>query len=325
MGAVGVTASMVRRRRPLVQAVHPDLRSPLLYLPMNITSARAVPGARKLLSRPAPIVDGVDVRTEHVQGLDGAPAVRVLVYEPTGRSHPSGALVWFHGGGFLFGIPEQSHTWCSEVARRLGIVVVNVDYRLAPEHPFPAGSDDAMAALVWVHDQASEMGIDPRRIAVGGDSAGGGLAASLAQRARDEGSPHIAFQLLVYPMLDDRTVERSEKTGRDALVWSAASNRFAWDAYLGGPSGSVEPPLHAAPARTVDLAGLPPAWIGVGDIDLFHEEDVDYAERLLAAGVPCRLRVEPGMFHAADGMFVKGDISRAFRGDAMEALDEALT
>ena len=321
MGGVGL---VVRRRRPLVRAVHPDLRSPLLYVPTALTSRRALPAARRLLGRASPIEEGVEVRTEHVPaGADG-PGVRVLVYEPSARDLPSGALLWLHGGGFVMGVPEQNHTWCSAVARALGVLVVNVDYRLAPEHPFPAALDDSIAALRWVHEYAERLGVDPARIAIGGDSAGGGLAASLAQRARDEGGPAIACQLLVYPMLDDRTVERAAETGLDALLWPAASNRFAWDAYLGGRSPGIDPPEHAAPGRTDDLAGLPPTWIGVGDIDLFHGEDVDYAERLVAAGVPCRLRVEPGLFHAADALVPGSAVTRAFRADALDVLADAI-
>jgi acetyl esterase/lipase len=233
------------------------------------------------------------------------------------------AIVWIHGGGTIMGVPEQAHHTCSRMAQELGALVVSVNYRLAPEHPFPAGLEDCYAALCWVAQHADDLGVDPARIAVGGDSAGGLLAASLAQVARDRGGPAIAFQALVYPMLDDRTVLRGEPQ-RTTRVWTHPSNRFAWTAYLGHePSPAPERP-YAAPARTEDLRGLPPAWIGVGDLDLFLEEDVDYATRLEAAGVACELHIEPGMYHGADSVLPTKPTMRAFRARAEGALRTAL-
>lgn len=194
----------------------------------------------------------------------------------------------------------MEHEVCAHYARELGILVVGVDYRLAPEHPFPAALDDCYAALRWLHDRAEQLGVDPARIAVGGASAGGGLAAGLAQRAHDLAEVPVALQVLTYPMLDDRTVLRRDHAGRGRILWTPASNRYGWTSYLGHPPGAAEPPPYAVPARRADLAGLPPAWIGVGELDLFHDEDVEYARRLEAAGVPVTLHVEPGMYHAAE-------------------------
>ncbi|MEL7208924.1 MAG: alpha/beta hydrolase, partial [Actinomycetota bacterium] len=203
-------------------------------------------------------------------------------------------------------------------------LVVSVDYRLAPEHPFPAALDDCMAALRWLQGRAAELGVDATRIAVGGASAGGGLAASVCQRARDEGGPDICFQLLNYPMLDDRTVLVDDHEGRGVFVWTPTSNRFGWSAYLGGHPREVDDRPYAVPARTEDLAGLPPAWVGVGELDLFHAENVDYASRLGAAGVDCALHTVPGMYHAADGIAAGAESMREYRAAMVSALDDAL-
>ena len=189
-----------------------------------------------------------------------------FLYEPIGRTHPTGALLWIHGGGMILGHPEGDHDLCSRIARDLGILVVSVRYRLAPEHPFPAGFDDCFAALRWLHDNATDLGVENSRIAVGGSSAGGGLAAAVAQKAHDEGVP-LRFQLLLYPMLDDRTVLLRDTEGRGRITWTPRSNAYAWTCYLGHPPGAVEPPPYAAPARREDLTGLAPAWIGVGNLD----------------------------------------------------------
>jgi acetyl esterase/lipase len=240
------------------------------------------------------------------------------------RDRPGAGLLWVHGGGLVLGRPEGDHELCSRIARDLGILVVSARYRLAPEHPFPAALDDLVAALRWLADPAAGLGVDPTRVAVGGASAGGGLAASAVQRAHDEGLP-VAFQLLVYPMLDDRTVLRRDLDGRGRIGWTPRSNAFGWSAYLGHQPGVAEPRQYTAAARREDLTGLPPTWIGVGDLDLFRDEDVDYARRLAEVGVPVRLLVEPGMYHAAE-LRLQATVPsmRAFQQAAFDALAEGL-
>ena len=237
-------------------------------------------------------------------------------------SRRSGALLWIHGGGLVMGTPAAGDALCARFADELGIVVVSVDYRLAPEHPFPAGLDDCVAALSWMHAQADPLGIDPTRIAVGGDSAGGGLAACVAQVAHDRGGPAICLQLLQYPMLDDRTALRSDI---DGLGWSNASNHYAWSAYLGHPVTSEEPRPYASAARRADLGGLPPVWIGIGSIDLFHDECIEYATSLEAAGVRCDLHVVPGMYHAAERMVPKAPSMVALLDSMTAALSAAVS
>jgi acetyl esterase/lipase len=331
MSIAGVLAALlvaaaglgIARRHPKLANVAPELRHPLLYLPMSLRSERGLRIGRRMMAAAAGrVADGVRVRSERVPGADGRPDVRVLVYERADRARPSGALLWIHGGGLVMGTPEQGHELCSRFAAELGIAVVSVDYRLAPEHPFPAALDDCLAALAWLHAQAGALGVDPARVAVGGDSAGGGLAACVAQAAHDRGGPALAFQLLQYPMLDDRTALRAEL---DALGWSNTSNRFGWSAYLGHPVCDAEPRPYASAARRADLRGLPPAWIGIGDIDLFHAESLDYANRLRAAGVACALDVVPGMYHGAERIVPKAPSMRGYLDRMTAALRAAIS
>lgn len=240
----------------------------LALIRMGITA-----GAR--LVRPVP---GVDVRDEAEQGA------RVRVYRLRTGTEPA-ALLWIHGGGLIVGRPEADEVRASRVAAALGITVVSVRYRLAPEQPYPAALDDCRAAWRWLQRHADGLGVDPSRVVVGGASAGAGLAAALAQRLHDEGGPQPAGQLLLYPMLDDRTGADSTGDGVRHPVWDTVSNRTGWSAYLGRLRGG-DPPPYSVPASRRDLSGLPPAWIGVGTADLFLDEDRDYAERLQTSGVP---------------------------------------
>lgn len=297
--ALGAALVAVADRHQRVRRVPAELRGPLLYLPLSFTSAslpflRAFARAQPAVRRP-----GVATRTVTVPGTAGGPDVGVRLSERADRPLGSPALLWLHGGGFVTGAAGTSVDDAPRLAHELKLLVASVDYRLAPEHPFPAGLEDAYAALRWLYDHAAEVGIDPARIAVGGDSAGGGLAACLAQLAADRGEVPVAFQSLLYPMLDDRTVLREPPAGVGELLWTPADNRFGWASYLGTEPGGDVPP-HAVAARRVALGGLPPAWIGVGDLDLFHSEDVSYAERLLEQGVPVTLDVIEGFYHGAD-------------------------
>lgn len=227
----------------------------------------------------------------------GAPDVSVLVYRP---AEPTGsALLHVHGGGYVIGSAAMSDVANRAVADQLGAVVVSVDYRLAPETQHPGPVEDCYAALVWLHDHAEELDVDPARIGVKGESAGGGLAAALSLLARDRGGPGLAFSHLIYPMLDDRTVTSDDPAPyAGEFVWAPANNRFGWESLLGGPAGAAEASPYAVPARAADLVGLPPTYIATGSLDLFLEEDLDYARRLLRAGVPTEVHVYAGAFHA---------------------------
>jgi acetyl esterase/lipase len=306
-----------------MSAFHPDLMLGRLIPPFSFgPRLTAMLQRAKITAKPAPD----DMVIEDVTGpeTDGAASVSLRLYRPKNLATPAPALLWIHGGGFIQGAPEQDERTSIAFARNLGMTVAAVRYRLSPQHPSPAAIEDAYAGLLWLFAEAESRGIDPERIAIGGASAGGGLAATLAPYAHDRGEVRPAFQLLVYPMLDDRTVLRTDHDTRNVRVWTPGSNRFAWTSYLGGEPGGADVSPYAAAARREDLSGLPPAWIGVGTLDLFHDEDVVYAERLAAAGVPAELFLVHGAFHGFDALFTRAEVSKEFWREQARALRRAL-
>lgn len=339
-GITAVGAVVVRHRDlgPGLERVAPQLRAPLLVIGRGPTGpAETLPEdysaliASTLPNRVFPAAGG-RYETLTDRGVEVGAWIYDARREPDGMSDdaddaPTHAgrpgVVWIHGGGYIGGTPAQDHALCARIARETGGVVVSVDYRLAPAHRFPAALDDCATALAWLRAHAEELGVDRTRIAVGGASAGGGLAACLAQLAHDEGED-LAFQLLIYPMLDDRTgADGVEVPGRGEYVWTARRNAEGWGAYLGHPAGGPEDRAYASPARREDLTGLPDAWIGVGDLDLFLDEDLAYAERLRQAGASVQVHVERGMYHGAD-FCVWAPAMRDFRTEAIDALHAAL-
>jgi acetyl esterase/lipase len=304
VGPVGVGDT-----RPMPSAdFHPDLRRFARLAPRGLIGPRTLRLIRALSSlQPTKSHDGLEV-------LVLGSGVGVRLHRPIDVSQPTPALVWLHGGGYVMGTAQQDDAVCHRFARELGITVAAVDYRLAPEHPYPAALEDCYSALTWL---AGLPAVDPARVAIGGASAGGGLAAALALLARDRGDITPAMQLLAYPMLDDRS--GSGPNNPNYRMWGPKSNRFGWAAYL----GHADPKL-AVPARRDDLSGLPPAWIGVGTNDLFHDEDLAYAERLTAAGVPCQVEVVRGAFHGFDQIVPKAAVSRSFFASQCASLRTAL-
>ncbi|KQO95796.1 alpha/beta hydrolase [Leifsonia sp. Leaf264] len=306
-----------------MSAFHPDLAL-ARYVPKFSFGPRLTRLMQKAKPRVPAAPDDVLIEDVTATGPDGVGEVSLRVYRPRSLRDAAPALFWIHGGGFISGSPEQDEASSIGFARSLGITVVALRYRLAPTHPSPAAVEDAYAGLLGVFDQAEARGIDPERIAIGGASAGGGLAAGLVLYAHDRGEVRPAFQLLVYPMLDDRTVTRTDMDTRNVRIWSPGSNRFGWTSYLGVEPGSDGVSPYAAPARRGDLSGLPPAWIGVGSLDLFHDEDLAYAARLEASGVPCDVVVVPGAPHGFDAVFRKAAVSREFWRTQAEVLRLAL-
>lgn len=291
---------------------HPDLTR-ARFLPETLIGPRSLALVRlgTRLQRGARDVEVVDV----------APGVRARIHRPpAGGRTPAPGVLYVHGGGYVIGTAAMGDDFCSRLARHLDVVVAAVDYRLAPEHPYPTPLEDAYAALKWL---AAQPEVDADRLALTGESAGGGLAAGLALLARDRGGIAPVLQVLSYPMLDDRTTDGGLDP-RVLRMWNQRSNRFGWDSYLGDLGGD-DVPATAAPARADDLAGLPATWIGVGTHDLFHDEDVAWARRLEAAGVACDLLVVEGAYHGFDVAQPRAEVSRDFLRARIAAFRGALS
>jgi acetyl esterase/lipase len=273
------------------------------------------PALRLLANLPALPTRAPGVRISEYE--EGGARVRVL--SPKG-SRAVGALLWIHGGGLIIGSPRQDEQRCAEFVRELGVIAICPYYRLAPKDRFPAAIDDCWAAWQWLQNHLGELGVDSDRVAIGGESAGGGLAASLAHRIHDEGGPQPAAQVLVYPMLDDRTAARRELDAINHILWNNTSSRLGWSSYLPCEPGSPDVPEYAVASRREKLGGLPPCWIGVGSLDLFLEEDRDYARRLNEAGVRCDFVETEAACHGFIAVAPKALISRDSIRSQMEFL-----
>ncbi|MCZ0942708.1 MAG: alpha/beta hydrolase [Gammaproteobacteria bacterium] len=260
-------------------------------------------------------------REEVHASADAGPEVRALLYRPSDRAATGAGYLHIHGGGYVMGTPEMSDPVNLEICARLGAVVLSVDYRVAPEHPIPAPLDDCYTGLAWLHEQAPAFGVDRDRIGIGGESAGGGLAAALAIKARDAGEYAICHQHLTYPMLDDRT-GTPEQPG-DPLVgefiWTRQSNQYGWRSYLG--DAPAEAPQ--VPARLDDFAGLPPTWMATAALDLFRDENIDYARKLMLAGVRTELVSYPAACHGFQ-MVPGTQFAKRYAQDHLHALARGL-
>jgi len=310
--------------------VDPELLPVLKQFPAYDLTAEMVGKFRQMPGMPplpAPAPQPVERR---IPGPPGAPEVRLWVVDPAPLEKGKPLLLHMHGGGFMMTDPGLMPQ-IQGIATDCHCVVVSVDYRLAPETRYPGALEDNYAALKWVHAHAAELGVDRSRIAVGGESAGGGHAASLAIHARDRNKRDrnkedvpICFQLLIYPQLDDRTgSSQAVPPAIGNFMWTASANRLAWSSLLGVPAGSSKVPVAAVPARVASVAGLPPAWIGVGSIDLFGEEDMEYVQRLVHAGVATELLVVPGAFHGFDRLVPDAEASKQFSASWKSALRKA--
>ena len=310
--------------------VHPELQTLLdqdLTLDTREENVAALRENFKTL-RPDPgtyLRDDVAIEERHVSGVNGAPDVRYVIFRPKDIDTPLPLYLHLHGGGHFGGDADSTGVWNVPYAAEMPCVVASVDYRLAPETKAPGSVEDGYAVLEYLFDNALELRIDPSRIAVGGESAGAHIAASLALMARDKGKVELVHQQLIYPMLDDRTVtvgHELDYTGE--FIWTRQNNRDAWSMLLDKEPGSANVTAYEAPARAADLAGVAPAYIWVGQLDLFVEECMDYAARLMAAGVPTELHVEPGIMHGAELVVGDSPVCRRALEERFQRLKSAL-
>ncbi len=304
--------------------VHPDLREMLAMSPGGEFKREELHILREAMGGfgAAMMPEGdYAVSDKMIPGPSGAPDIRVRIYEPGGEEKNRPGILYIHGGGYIVGTPEFTDLSCIRLVMEIGCVIASVDYRLAPEHPYPAPLEDCYAALTWFSDHAVSLDVDAERIAVVGGSAGGGLVAGLSLLVRDKGGPKIAFQAPLYPMIDDRNITPSSYEFTDPRLWNRSKNEFGWQMYLGDLYGG-DVPIYAAPARAEDLSGLPPTYTFVGELDLFRDETTDYALRLMRAGVPTEYHIYSGCIHGFD-MAACG-IGRRAENELIEVLKNAL-
>ncbi len=311
--------------------VDPELLPLVDQYASQAVNTQTLDALRQSMTEAAPADDGagdgltVQVERRSVPRRNESGSVPVVIVRPCTAKQNRGGILHLHGGGMVMGSPDAWLSLLRQEAFQLDCVIVSVDYRLAPEAVFPAAIEDCYSALCWMAEEAAALGVDPARIGVAGESAGGGLAAALALMARDRSGPPLAFQNLLYPMLDDRTGSVGDSnpvTGQ--FMWKREDNRFGWASLLGTSPGSSNVSPYAAPARADNLAGLPPAFIAVGSLDLFVDEDVAYAMRLLRAGVPVELTVHPGAVHGFD-YAADAAVSKRVAMQRMDAFLRALT
>tara|TARA_Y100000768_G_scaffold65060_1_gene45096 strand:- start:1107 stop:2063 length:957 start_codon:yes stop_codon:yes gene_type:complete len=303
-----------------IDATHKEI---LDMFPKDLLKLDDIPALRAAIkSEPVDFPENVLVEDVMIPGLNNDPDVKVRLYKPIDLAKESPCLLWMHPGGMTIGDANMEDLTSAQRAVDHSCLVASVDYRLAPENPYPSAPDDCYAALLWFANNASELGISSSRIAIGGASAGAGLAASTSLRARDESGPEIVFQLLTYPMLDHRNTNPSSYGVMDDFrVWNRKANLISWEAYLGD---LTDIPTYASPSLEVNLSNLPPTMISVGALDNFVDECIDFAQRLMQAGVRTDLRVYGGAFHGSVGFVSHSPISIEWAKAENDALHRAL-
>ncbi len=308
----------------MTYAFDPELAPAVEFLPaINLSDVALTREALRALVSAMPAADLTGVASTYVDvERSGGRPMRVRLFRPKMDAAEPAALLYIHGGGFVTGDVDLEAAGAALLVRELGITVASVDYRLAPEHPYPAALDDCMAALQWLHTEAPKLEIDPARIGVFGQSAGGGLAAAVALRARDESGPPLCFQFLGIPELDDRLDTPSMHAFVDTPMWSRPNAELSWEYYLGTPR-SADVSIYAAPARAEDLRGLPNAYVSAMEFDPLRDEAIDYAARLLHAGVSVELHVYPGTFHGSSAI-VHAAVSRRIQAEMIDVVTRGL-
>ena len=322
--AAGVSSSEEFKPWDLNKMIHPELKEQFIKMPeitISTKNLEALDNLRKnfvILADNCPTDDSVEVSDEVVNK-----DLRVRVYRPKSEAKELPALLWIHGGGHIMGLPEQDEALLLEIAKTVPCIVAAPDYDLAPEFPYPADLNDCYEALKWLTDsERSKLPVIKNKVAIAGQSAGGGLAVAVALKARDEKGPALCFQMPLYPMLDCRNITPSINQITDHRVWCKDFNLAAWEMYLGKNTREVS--AYASPALAKDLSGLPPAYIMVGSLDPFRDESINYAQRLLQAGVPVELHTVPGGFHGFEGIIEDAPVSVKAVAEYVEALAKAL-
>ncbi len=286
-----------------IELVDPELRDglaqwPLVPLTAESLTRRRADALELIAAVPKPNLPDIATGEIHVESAFGGKPIRVLTYRPVTSNDPLPVILHIHGGGFVMGAPEMKDVENRLFASELRCAIYSLDHRLAPESPHPAPVEDIYSVFVWLHANAGQLGLDPTRIGIKGESGGGGFAAGAALYARDRQGPKFAFQHLIYPMIDDRTAVRKDLHPYvGEFVWTQVNNYFGWRSLLGSEPGSADVSPYAAAARAADVSGLPPTYISVGGLDLFLEENMTYADRLSRAGVPVELHLYPRAYH----------------------------
>ncbi|KGR75172.1 alpha/beta hydrolase [Ureibacillus sinduriensis] len=305
--------------------VNPEIVEMLdLFPPLdldNYEAARAAAAQAPL----APQDPNIAINDKIIEGPDGND-LRLRIYEPVSKSEELAGLLWIHGGGYVLGSPEENDALCQQFVNEAGCVVVSVDYRLVPEHPYPAPLEDCYAALKWFADNAKDFGVDANRIGVAGLSAGGGLTAGLSLLARDRKGPEICFQMPLYPMIDDRNNTPSSFEIRGNYIWNHDLNEKGWSFYLNGENGKDDVPIYAAPARATveELQNLPFTYTCVGQLDAFRDETLTYVTKLAQAGVDVEFHLYPGGYHAYEIVNPEAEISKRTNQEYVNAVKYAL-
>ena len=310
------------------ETLHPDLwlirYLPCipLHIPIVRKSLRSI-GSLNAARKASSTLGGEDLVIQSKPDAQGKThPINLFISRPAQHDGPLPVILWIHGGGMVIGSHKENHKFMNHCSTELGALVVSPDYRLAPDHPAPAAQEDCFAAWQWIIENAQKWNLDLDRLVVGGVSAGGGVAAAIAQRVYDHGGPQPKLQVLIYPMLDDRTAAKPRpKTPH--YVWTYDNNIFGWTSYLNASPGSPDVPRYAVPARREDLSGLAPAWIGCGTMDLFYEEDMEYARRLEEAGVGAETYLVPRACHGFEVFCPSSDLTIKFVENYMAAIRRA--